>query len=420
MLKKIAIFILSNAVLLSSQYATAACNPDINQDIQSIVNNIQKKYKIPGMQVSISCGNDDVRDFVSGTTTLKGKTKVNSEHLFQLGYATLPYISVVMLQLETEGLLNIEDPISKYVSNLPNNWQAITIKQLLNVTSGIYQYTYSPRFWEMTTSKYEKQWTNEALLSLVSEQALEFNPGEGWFFSLTNYILAGMVIESVTHRSIDEELSMRIFQPLGLTNTYYQLSFNESFLQHMAHGYYDLPTNFFDKPKDITSQNLTWLRSTGAIITTAHDHAIFFRQLMSNHSLLPVKQQQELMSLVSMQTGQPLEVTDGLLEYGFGLGVLGIVDSDADAIWAMTGGPLGYNSEVYWLKCHDVLISSIVSHVDGNEVKGKRRDDLINQLSDLLLKNSDNLCKTDLTMRTRKAKLHKMPNSLINELWRVK
>ena len=182
--------------LFQQSYAkTCIENKDL---LQKTINSDQSKYKIPGVEVSILCpGESSPLDFVSGTTTINGARAVTPNHLFQIGSETKSFVATIILQLEQEGALNINDPIQKYLDNLPDAWQNISIKQLLNHTSGIYNYTDVL----IETGKkdgsldLQKQWSNNELLELVFAKPLYFSPGTDWHYSNSNYILAGQIIE---------------------------------------------------------------------------------------------------------------------------------------------------------------------------------------------------------------------------------
>ena len=244
----------------------------------------------------------------------------------------------------------------------------MTIQQLLNHTSGIFNYTEMVELWTtLMTSEFKMQFSSDELISFVKNKEFNFLPGFGWSYSNTNYILAGMVVQAVTGKSIEEELNTRLLLPLHLSNTYYYAhAYNDDMLQRMAHGYSSSGL-FPDEPKDITSQNMSWANAAGAIVSTSHDTAMWLRHLLTDNDLLPATQRQELISIVDMENGQSLP--SGNNKLGYGLGVLRF-NSPAGEIWGHSGGTFGYASHMYWLKCNDVVITAIVNHVDQSEAEG--------------------------------------------------
>lgn len=345
------------------------CSQNLNEGIQQIIDENRIKYKIPGLEVSVSFPSEDVpRDFVSGTTTLDGTVPIQSNHLFQIGSETKSFIAVVILQLEAEGRLSIYDPIGSYLKNIPVAWQSVTIQQLLNHTSGIFNYTQVPEFWQaMKDGDFKKQWSSDELVGFTKEKELNFSPSLGWSYSNTNYVLAGMLVETVTGKSIEEELNTRLLQPLHLTNTYYySQAYSDDVLKRMAHGYSSFGV-FSEEPNDIVDKNMSWGNAAGALLSTSHDTAIWLRHLLADNKLLNYTQRQELISFVDTENGQPLPPQSNKM--GYGLGVVKF-NSAAGEYWGHGGGTLGFISHMYWLKSNDVVITVIVNHVDKSEMDG--------------------------------------------------
>ena len=102
------VFVILLTTIFGLDVAYAGCGQSINEGIQKIIDESRIKYQIPGLEVSISCPDEDVpRDFVSGTTTMGGDIPVQPHHLFQIGSETKSFIAAVILQLEAEGRLSI-------------------------------------------------------------------------------------------------------------------------------------------------------------------------------------------------------------------------------------------------------------------------------------------------------------------------
>lgn len=325
------------------------------KQIQALINADQVKYKMPGVQVSIICPDEDaVLDFVAGTTEINGVIPINLDHLFQIGSETKSFVAAVILQLEQEGLLTIDDPINTYLDNLPEAWQSISIKQLLNHTSGIYNYTDTLiEHGKEGSMDLEKQWKSDELITIARSKPLYFTPGTDWHYSNTNYILAGLIIEKVTHHSFYDEVYIRITDKLWLHDTRYMpVKYNEHFMKRMAHGYSDNGL-FPNEPMDITSTNHSWANTAGAMVANSHDIALWFYHLMHGGVLKP-QQMTELTTTVSATLdNKPIN---------YGLGVWQFFNYNNEEAWAHTGGTLGYSSMMLWLKNSDIIISVNVNH----------------------------------------------------------
>lgn len=356
------IFVAAGASLLMN-LTYAACSNHLDKTIQQIMDNDRAKYHIPGMQVTVNCpGEQPSRDFVSGTSLKDGGAAIEPDYFFQVGSETKSFIAIIMLQLEAEGVLSIEDKIAKWLPGVNPQWQNITIKQLLNHTSGIFNYTdvIAEMVHAGTLTDFTKQWTANELVDLIKGKPLYFEPSHGWHYSNTNYVLAGMIIEVATKKSVDEQINTRLINKIGLSNTHYwpRLYTNE-ILQRMAHGYSErgyLP----NEPVDVTYVNNSWANAAGGLISNTHDMTTWIRKVSANE-LLPIPQMIKLTSLVDESDGQPL--SPSVNKIGYGLGVQHDFDTFGEEAWWHTGSTLGYNSIVVWLKKSDICFAVNINHI---------------------------------------------------------
>lgn len=365
-------FFILITTIFETQISYAECGQNINEGIQKIIDEDRIKYRIPGIQVSISCpGEDSPRNFVSGTTTEEGTILVKPDNLFQIGSETKLFTSTILLKLEADGLLSINDSIGKWLPQYLA-WKNITIKQLLNHTSGIVDYFDTEEFANAEiNSNFKKQWTPDELINLVINKSPYFEPGQGFHYSNTNYVLVGMIISAVTGKSVEEEMKILLIEPLLLSNTYYlPRPYSEDIMQRMAHGYYPVEEN---APfSDSTDYNMSEADAAGAIVSTSQDTTIWIKKLLTS-DLLPEKQRNEMMTLVDMENGQPLPLTSK--KPGYGLGIVRDFDNFGGEIWGHDGSTFGYISNMIWLKCNNVYITTIINLRDDHH-----SSDLLNDL----------------------------------------
>lgn len=336
--------------LLSTTNAFADCGTLLNDTVQKTLDATRIKYDIPSIQVSVLCPGENIpRDFLSGTKTRDGNDPIKADTLFQVGSETKSFIATIILQLESEGFLSIDDPIGKWLPQLPDSWKEVTIKQILNHTSGLPNYN-NMEFLSVMFNNPKKQWTPDELLSFAINKPLINEPGKGWDYSNTNYIVAGMIIRAVTNKSMDEEIQIRLLSPLNLPNTYYlPYSYNANILQRIAHGYF-----YANPPLDVTEYNMSMTDSAGAVVSTSHDMVIWFKEFLTG-SLLPPTQLKELNTLVDENTGAPF-VPSQNGDTGWGLGVKYIYE-ESGGYWLHAGETLGYGALMAWLKCENIIIS---------------------------------------------------------------
>lgn len=250
--------------------------------------------------------------------------------LFRIASVTKSFTSTVVLQLAAERRLSLDDTVEAWlpgvVAGNGNDGSKITIRQLLAQTSGLNDYTPDPRV--MTDPA--RAWTPAELIAIAMEKPPQYAPGTSWNYSNTNYILAGMVIEKATGRSVGAEFRKRVFEPLRLRNTSYPTT-DSSFPGRYVHGYY------YDYGDVSTLISPSSARTSGGIVSTVDDVARFHRALFTGR-LLPPKQMRE------MRTVRPVD-DDGVVE-DYGLGVARIKFSCGYA-WGHDGGFPGYRTWTY-------------------------------------------------------------------------
>jgi D-alanyl-D-alanine carboxypeptidase len=278
------------------------------------------------------------------------RTPADPHARFRIGSNTKAFVSTVLLQLEAEGALSLDDTVDHWLPGVVdrngNDGTTITVRQLLNHTSGIPEYMTGATLLEYGANLTPaKPWTPRQLVDIATASQPTFAPGTAWGYSNTNYALAGMVITAVTGNQPADEVTARIIEPLGLRDTTYV---TEPGLDTSFRGYHDI----VGLPRDVTVSNVTMTGAAGAIVSTSDDLATFARALITG-DLLPPAQQRELETTVPT-------APDGT-GYDYGLGI-GLVRTPCGPAWTHTGGTLGYLST--WASNDDGSREVVVA---GNE-----------------------------------------------------
>lgn len=354
---------LTIAMMIYTQFSYAGCGTYLNEELQKIIDEDRIKYRVPGIQVSIYCpGESNPRNFVSGTTIENGITSVRPDTLFQIGSETKSFTSTIILRLEADGLLTINDSIAQWLPQY-SVWKNITIRQLLNHTSGVVDYFDTEEFRKIElNTNFTKQWIPDELVQLVINKSPYFAPGEGFHYSNTNYVLAGMIVSAVTGKSIEEEIKTMLIEPFHLSNTYYlPRPYSEDILQRMAHGHYPIEENapFVDS----TEYNMSEADAAGAIVSTSHDTAIWIKKLLTS-DILPEKQRKEMMLLVDMENGKPLP--SGSKKTGYGLGIVRGFDTFGREFWGHDGSTFGFNSNMVFLESNGLYVTTLINLRDDH------------------------------------------------------
>jgi len=248
-----------------------------------------------------------------------------------IGSITKTFVATVVLQLAAEGKLSLDDSVQKWLPGVITGHgyhpARITVRQLLQQTSGIRDYTDNPVF--QTAQGLGRTWQPQQLVDI----ALRLGPPvHGWLYSNTNYILLGMIIQKVTGQSPVTEISHRILAPLGLRDTSFPLT-STQLPSPYAHGYFG--------SLDVTNAvNPSTAWTSGAMISTVDDVARYYRALLAGR-LLPPAQQRELLATI------PVDDSGALFAEHYGLGIYRIQLSCGTA-WGHDGGwPGGFKTIAY-------------------------------------------------------------------------
>ena len=153
-----------------------------------------------------------------GTTLLGATTPPSADTHFRIASNTKTMTAAVIMQLAQEGKLSLDDPVSKYVPGVPNG-DKITIAELLEMRSGLYNYTDAPEFSASLDRDPTKVWTPAELLAIAFAHPPNFPPGTAFDYSNTNYALLGLIAEKVDGKPLAKSLQDRLFGPLGLKHT---------------------------------------------------------------------------------------------------------------------------------------------------------------------------------------------------------
>ncbi|MEH1167615.1 serine hydrolase domain-containing protein [Micromonospora sp. CPCC 205539] len=253
---------------------------------------------------------------------------------FRIASNTKAFVSTVLLQLVGESRLTLDDPVERWLPGVvrgnENDGSTITVRQLLNHTSGIWDPTGERSFWApyLDDHDWDRVIPPRAVIAAAMAHRPDFAPGTSWGYSNTNYLLAGLVIEAVTGRDAAGEVRRRIIGPLGLSQTSFPVTDPEIHGRHL-HGY-DLTG------RDVTRFSPSYDWTAGAMISTAADLARFHRALFDGRLLAPA-QQRELETVVP--TG------DSPVRYGLGVQRLEVpCESGETPVWVTDGGGPGFTS----------------------------------------------------------------------------
>ncbi|MFI7670871.1 serine hydrolase domain-containing protein [Nocardia sp. NPDC049526] len=324
----------------SAQSTASGAEPAYAAAIRPVITTLMKDNAIPGAVVVVKSPKQGDWAAAFGTRAIDTREPIEVDDYFRVGSNTKTMTSTVILQLAQDGKLSLDDPIDKYWPGVPNG-DRITIAQLNEMRSGLYSYTFDPQFNAALDNEPQKVWTPEELLAIAFAHPVNFQPGEKFEYSNTNFILLGLVIEKLTKTTAAESFQKRIFEPLSLTHTSLPAPIDSSIPDPHPQGYafgtnvstidtYALPPAEQAeavagtlKPGNQTNINVSWAWTAGGAISTAADMATYVKALVGGGLLDAKMQQTRLDSIQPIDPANPEQAGYGLGIVRFGTHLIG-------------------------------------------------------------------------------------------------
>lgn len=293
--------------------------------IEQVIDKAADAKNIPGVIVTVKNGEASWA-YASGEGNIERNHKVDADSAFRIGSTTKTFVATVVLQLAGEKKLSLDDTVEKWLPGLIKgkgyDGSKITIRQLLNHTSGIADYL-TPDLKEKLIENPSENYTAEKLIS----RALQLEPVKGWSYSNTNMVIIGLLIQKVTGESYAEQIQKRIIDPLSLKETVLPGS-SMDIPKKNARGY----LNTGDKLVDITLFNPSFANASGEMISTGEDMTTFFRALLGGKLLTPEMQKEMVTHTVDTRLGK------------YGLGIHATKLPDGTEVWGHGGGIPGFTN----------------------------------------------------------------------------
>ena len=322
-------------------------NPKLEEKMQKVLDRGLEKHGAKGVSAAIIFPDGTLWTGVSGIS--HDTIAIHQDMIFAIGSVTKNIVAALTLQLVEENRLSLEDPLSQWLPDYQHIDNSITIRQLLNHTSGLYMFWENDDIWKDLQKQREKHFTPEEVLSYLREPY--FMPGEGWRYSNTNYLLLGMIIEKATGSTLSLELRKRFWDPLGIKNVW--LSQQENIPENkMAHIYGD--DNMFGRGEiDLTyeprvSHESITFGSSGIFIApkdlTHWCHALFEGKILQQQSMDEMFQFVDFFPVSNMNA------------YGLGVQHYENRFSFGEKAFGHGGGNIGSTTYMVYLPVHHVSV----------------------------------------------------------------
>jgi CubicO group peptidase (beta-lactamase class C family) len=203
----------------SDQQTTGGVDSQLAATLQNILDENRELFAAGAASAAVVIPGQGTWLGASGVANPKTGEPVTTDTAFALGSVTKTFIAALVLKLSEEGVLGLDDPLTRWVPRFPGA-NRITIRQLLNHTSGVFNMTDNRAFIETQIEHPRERWTARRILSYVGPPL--FPPGTNWGYSNTNYILLGLVVERATGSSVAAELRRTVLEPAGAERVFLQ------------------------------------------------------------------------------------------------------------------------------------------------------------------------------------------------------
>lgn len=288
----------------------SACTAFAQENVDAYVKAEMQRQKIPGLALGIYRGGKIDRVQGYGLANVELDVPVKPETVFQSGSVGKQFTATGIMMLVEEGKIHLDDSILKYFPDGPQIWAPVKVRNLLSHTSGIGEYENEERTKPDGTFYLRLDNTEDELYKKITQMPMDFQPGERWRYTNTNFVLLGMMIHRVTGKFYGDFLAERIFQPLGMTAT--RVISEEDIIPNRSSGYRLVKGQL---------KNQEWVSPT---FNTTADGALYFNVLdlskwdaaLYTERLLKKSSLDQMWTVVPLNNGEP---NSG--NYGFGWGI---------------------------------------------------------------------------------------------------
>ena len=352
-LKLLFVSLLVCCVSVAAQRPVVATGTNVlKKEIQLKLDEWHKAGKFPGATVGFVLPDGESFRLAVGYSDRDAKTPMRPSDRMLAGSTGKTFAAATAMQLVKEGKLNLDDKVEKYLGKetwfdrLPNA-RDITVRQLMNHTSGLVRYEFKDQFTKDLTASPDKVWKPAELVSYLLDEKAPFDAGKGWDYSDTNYIVLGMIIEKVTGKRFYDEANRRLIKPLKLSNTIPQ---DSPRIKGLVQGYAGANNPFGGKDAMISdgkfaiNPQFEW--TGGGWATTSEDLARWAKMMYEGKafdaSLLPV-----------MLDGVPAKLGR---DTKYGLGVI-IRPTQAGTSYGHSGFFPGYMTDMMYFPDHKIAVA---------------------------------------------------------------
>ena len=334
--------------LYAGSHLHAQLNYVYNKRLNEVFDSICTKYNIKGASSAIIVPGEGKWERAFGES--HAGASITTDMYLGIGSNTKTYVAALMLKLQEQNKLSLDDTIGTWIQH-PNIPGSITIRQVLNHTSGLYSFTFNPDMNNYIMPDFTRIWPPDSVLNLVKPPVAA--PGGAWDYCNTNFLVAGLIIRAVAGQPAYFVLRNEILVPQGLTETFFYPF--ETPVGAIPHAWSNVlsPGNYMEDMEVVHSYSHNAMFSlagtAGALMTTARDNALFWDKLMSG-KILNATSMAEFETLVPISLGQ-----------GYGLGVFSFSNFNGRKVVSHGGTNFGFINDNIHDKTSGVSITVLTN-----------------------------------------------------------
>ncbi len=335
------------------QQGQRAIDPQLAAALNRVLDQTIANRSTPGVVRAVTLPGYQTWRAARGVADRHTGLAMDPRYKVRVASVTKLFVATVVLQLVEEQRLALDAPVVQWLPALVPSAPTLTIRHLLNHTSGLWDYLDGP-FLQRVQRDPQRRWTPRALVDYALRHPPHFAPGARgrWHYSNTNYVLLGLLVEQVTKRSLAHEIRWRVLDRVGLRQTV--VAPDEAVPGRLVHGYAGT--------KDLTHLNLSYAWASGNIVSTVDDLGRFVRALFGGRLLQPA-------TLARMYSWIDTRHALGVPELSYGLGVMrhrlpvrhdsqgGQRPAAASVVLGHIGNLGGYRSAVWYVPASGITIA---------------------------------------------------------------
>jgi D-alanyl-D-alanine carboxypeptidase len=335
-------------LIFASIVGDASAKKSHTDQLHAILNYNIAHSVTPGAVLLVSSPELGTITVAAGLADKKNNIPMEVTNNFRIASMSKMFLAVTVLKLIEQKKLSLNDKIADLLPNtiaigrIPNG-TSVTVQQLLQMRSGIPNYTDLESYFELIDNMIGKEWTPEICVAVIYGSKAHFAPGADYEYSNTNYLLLQLIIEQIEGGSYADAIRANILEPLKLTHTFIETQESDDDHYLSTKGY----TLDENELIDVTKYNDGWGMGDGGIISTAEDLNLFINALFNEKKVLPPVLQNKFLSFRD--------------DYGLGIWR---EDINEETTWTHNGLSSGFQGQFYYFPDHQLTIIILTNNYD--------------------------------------------------------